>query len=121
MKEFKGTNINMHVRPDTKWPFDIVIYDDRGNEVFRENLYAHSTGQKSFEDTKNAVGFDFDEREEIKAVIERQLADAQIRAVAPQLLDALQKCKRVLAAYNSDKAIDAHYIASEAIKKALGQ
>ena len=46
--------------------------------------------------------------------------NTKLIAAAPDLLDALIRCKQVLAEYNSDKSINAHYIASKAIEKALG-
>jgi phosphoheptose isomerase len=45
-------------------------------------------------------------------------ANAKLIAAAPDLLKALKKCSKVLSMYNSDKSVDAWYLAEQAIKKA---
>jgi len=46
-------------------------------------------------------------------------ANARLIASAPELLKALQECKRVLAGYKSEEAINAWYKAQEVTNEAL--
>jgi hypothetical protein len=82
------------VQPD-KWPFNIEIVDTAGELVFEERRHSYSTSHKTVEDVMNCVGFhntrdgpEFADR--AIAANERQLADAYLRAAAPDLFEALR-------------------------------
>ena len=84
------------VQPD-KWPFNIEIVDTAGELVFEEHRHSYSTSHKTVEDVMNCVGFrnTRDDPEFVDRAIaanERQLADAYLRAAAPDLLEALRLC-----------------------------
>jgi hypothetical protein len=78
------------VQPD-KWPFDILTVDSDFNEVFVEGRHAYSSLQKTVADVMRAHGFPHAEREDVIATLERQVADAHLRAAAPELYEALNE------------------------------
>lgn len=80
----------LSVHQPEQWPFDIQIVDAEGNVVFQEGRYAYGTGQKTIEDVMSGYGFTKD-RETVIESNERQLADAILRAAAPDLLASLQE------------------------------
>lgn len=83
----KHTPGPLTVRQSEQWPFDIQIVDESGNVVFQESRYAYGTGQKTIEDVMTGYGFTKD-RDAVIESNERQLADAMLRAAAPELLEA---------------------------------
>ena len=75
------------VQPE-KWPFDIQTIDASGNVVFSERRMAYGSNQKTVADVMHGHGFK-DKRDEAVEWNARQLADAYLRAAAPELLEAL--------------------------------
>ena len=74
----------------TKRPFDILIVNQAGDVVHRELLPCHSSKDKNFEEALNCLNFKASEQEEYAAINHRAVADAYLRAAAPDLLEALQ-------------------------------
>ena len=75
----------------TKWPFEILIINESGNAVYQESLPCHSSKDKNFEEALNCLNFKASEREEYAAINHRAVADAYLRAAAPDLLTTLQR------------------------------
>ena len=75
----------------TKWPFDIQIVNESGAVVYRQSLPCHSSKDKTFEEALNCWNFKASEQEEYAAINHRAVADAYLRAAAPDLLEALQE------------------------------
>lgn len=106
----------LHVVTSNSWPFDISICDARGAVVDVLRLPAHSTAHKTFADALNYRGVDHSEAGRCREANQRALADAHLRAAAPELLEALQS---VLAnSLDSQGLADAHKQARAAIAKA---
>ena len=74
----------------TKWPFEILIVNESGAVVDRQSLPCHSSKDKTFEEALNCWNFKASEQEEYAAINKRAVADAYLRAAAPDLLEALQ-------------------------------
>ena len=74
----------------TKWPFEILIINGSGGVVYRESLPCHSSKDKTFEEALNCLNFKASEQEEYAAINKRAVADAYLRAAAPDLLEALR-------------------------------
>ena len=74
----------------TKWPFEILIINESGGVVYRESLPCHSSKDKTFEEALNCLNFKASEQEEYAAINKRAVADAYLRAAAPDLLEALR-------------------------------
>ncbi len=99
------------------FPFLITTVDKDGNEIFCETRYAYGTGQKTVDDVMNGSCFSNPEgRSAAVESNERQLADAYLRAAAPDLLAALQGVLRV-----ADRQTDEFDAARAAIAKAEGR
>ena len=77
----------------TKWPFEILIINESGGVVYREGMPCHSSKDKNFEEALNCWNFKAGERKEYAEINHRAVADAYLRAAAPDLLDALKRCK----------------------------
>ena len=75
-----------------KWPFDILTVDGAGNEIFREVRKAAGSSQSTVAEVMSGQCFKgkFD-RDSAIAANGRQLADAKLRAAAPDLLEALTR------------------------------
>jgi hypothetical protein len=86
----KHTNGPLFASREEKWPFAVVIKNAQGETFASESAYAYSTKAETLSQFNRAVGFDHDQREAVIAANERQMADAKLRAAAPELLDALQ-------------------------------
>ena len=80
----------------TKWPFEILIINKSGEVVYRESLPCHSSKDKSFEEALNCWNFKASEQEEYAAINHRAVADAYLRAAAPDLLRYLKEARRTL-------------------------
>ena len=101
----------------TKWPFDILIVNQSGDVVYRELLPCHSSKDKNFEEALNCWNFKASEQEEYAAINKRAVADAYLRAAAPDLLEA---CKA--AWWNSlDLPESVREMLSAAIARATGE
>jgi hypothetical protein len=94
MSEIKHTPGPLFVRQPEKWPFNIEIVDAAGAVVFEERRYAYGSRQETVEDVMTGYGMrsslDPDMQEKSVAANEKQLADAYLRAAAPELLEALE-------------------------------
>jgi hypothetical protein len=80
-----------------RWPFDIETINADGELVFCDRMPAHSTAMRSLDDFWLGVGFKGAEREEVIVANRRALADATIRAAAPELYEALKIARDELA------------------------
>ena len=100
MKHTKG---KLTVKPSSAWPFDLVTFNEKNMEVFRTEMPAHSTKDKSFNDCLNAVNWNISEREEIKDQQIIAYNDERLRAKAPEMLEAL---KKVYDSYGDPKVRD---------------
>ena len=80
----------------TKWPFEILIINEAGGVVYRESLPCHSSKDKNFEEALNCWNFKASEQEEYAAINHRAVADAYLRAAAPDLLRYLKEARRTL-------------------------
>ena len=80
----------------TKWPFEILIINESGGVVCRESLPCHSSKDKNFEEALNCWNFKASEQEEYAAINHRAVADAYLRAAAPDLLRLLKEARRTL-------------------------
>ena len=74
----------------TKWPFEILIINESGAVVYRESLPCHSSKDNNFEEALNCLNFKASEQEEYAAINHRAVADAYLKAAAPDLLEALR-------------------------------
>ena len=79
------------VRQEEKWPFDINIVDSNGQIVSNEPRYAYSSRQETIEDVMTAYRFPKDERDAAIKANETQLANAHLRAAAPELLEFVKE------------------------------
>ena len=79
-----------------KWPFEILIINESGGVVYRESLPCHSSKDKNFEEALNCWNFKAGEQEEYAAINHRTVADAYLRAAAPDLLRYLKEARRTL-------------------------
>ena len=100
----------------TKWPFDILIVNQSGDVVHRELLPCHSSKDKNFEEALNCWNFKASEQEEYAAINKRAVADAYLRAAAPDLLEALKQ----IAGNDPYHQSSAGRIARAAIARATG-
>ena len=80
----------------TKWPFEILISNESGAVVYRQSLPCHSSKDKNFEEALNCWNFKASEQEEYAAINHRAVADAYLRAAAPDLLRLLIEARRTL-------------------------
>ena len=80
----------------TKWPFEILIINESGDVVYQEPLPCHSSKDKNFEEALNCWNFKASEQEEYAAINHRAVADAYLRAAAPDLLRYLKEARRTL-------------------------
>ena len=85
----KHTSGPLSVSFGTKWPFEILISNESGAVIYRESLPCHSSKDKNFEEALNCLNFKASEQEEYAAINHRAVADAYLRAAAPDLLEAL--------------------------------
>lgn len=90
----KHTPGPLTVRVSERWPYDIETVNADGQVVFSDRMPAHSTAMRSHEDLWEGVGFPARERAEVVELNRRAVADATIRASAPDLLEALQAIVR---------------------------
>ena len=90
MMETKFTPGPLRVEQDEEWPFQIRIVNAAGEEIETRRRYASSSDQRTLDDCLNAVGFDHAERPAIMEALARQLADAHLRAAAPDMFEALE-------------------------------
>jgi hypothetical protein len=77
---------------DMKWPFKLRIKSPNwreGEDLFSFDRYCWSSRQRSLADLLDAVGFDEDERPEIRRVLAEQEANARLIAAAPAMHNAL--------------------------------
>lgn len=114
----KHTPGPLFIKQPNKWPFDIQTVDANGDVVFSERRMAYGSNQKTIADVMDGYGFK-DKRDEAVEWNARQLADAYLRAAAPELLEALES---VLSnCLDSQGLVSAHAKARAAISKAKGE
>jgi len=92
----KHTSGPLSVSFGTKWPFEILISNESGAVIYRESLPCHSSKDKNFEEALNCLNFKASEQEEYAAINHRAVADAYLRAAAPDLLRYLKEARRTL-------------------------
>ena len=80
----------------SKWPFEILIINKSGSVVYRDPLLCHSSKDKTFEEALNCRNFKASDQEEYAAINHRAVADAYLRAAAPDLLEALQELYEIV-------------------------
>lgn len=97
------------------WPFNINTVDVNGTIVFIDRLPCHSSADKSIKQAMECKHHDKEGRAGYSALNRRALADAVLRAAAPDLLEALQGVLRV-----ADRATDEFDAARAAIAKSIG-
>lgn len=90
MSGVKHTPGPLTVRVSERWPYDIETMNSDGRVVFSDRMPAHSTAMRSHNDLWKGEGFPAREREEVVELNRRAVADATIRAAAPDLLEAAQ-------------------------------
>lgn len=96
MAEVKHTPGPLTVRVSEHWPYNIETLNEAGEVVFSDLMPAHSTLMRSHDDLWSGVGFPPNERDEVIAGNRRAVADATIRAAAPDLFEAAAEfCRRV--------------------------
>ena len=109
----------------TKWPFEILIINEPGSVVYRDSLPCHSSKDKNFEEALNCWNFKASEQEEYAAINKRAVADAYLRAAAPELLAALQDVDALWMhnsiAHGDGKISPLHEKVIAAIAKATGE
>ena len=108
-----------------KWPFEILISNESGAVVYRERLPCNSSKDKNFEEALNCRNFKASDQEEYAAINHRAVADAYLRAAAPDLLEALQDVDDLWAhhsiAHGDGKISPLHEKVIAAIAKATGE
>ena len=121
----KHTPGPLSVSFSTKWPFEILIINESGGVVYRESLPCHSSKDKNFEEALNCWNFKASEQEEYAAINHRAVADAYLRAAAPDLLAALQDVDALWMhhsiAHGDGKISPLHEKVIAAIAKATGE
>ena len=121
----KHTPGPLSVSFDTKWPFEILISNESGDVVYRQSLPCHSSKDKTFEEALNCWNFKASEQEEYAAINKRAVADAYLRAAAPDLLAALQDVDALWMhhsiAHGDGKISPLHEKVIAAIAKATGE
>ena len=109
----------------TKWPFEILISNESGAVVYQQSLPCHSSKDKNFEEALNCWNFKASEQEEYAAINKRAVADAYLRAAAPDLLAALQDVDALWMhhsiAHGDGKISPLHEKVIAAIAKATGE
>lgn len=122
----KHTPKQLSVSFGTKWPFEILIINESGSVVYRDTLPCYSSKDKTFEEALNCWNFKGSEQEEYAAINKRAVADAYLRAAAPDLLEALSgmlACWRSVCraqGWEPEHVVEA-IRAQEAIAKATGE
>lgn len=102
---------------EEKRPFDLVTRDANGKEVWREAAYCTSSAARTLEDHLWAVGFRGETVNECRAALQRQFADALLRAAAPEMFEALRYARRFL----NDQDHDTAFVDAALLKATGGQ
>ena len=107
----------------TKWPFDILIVNQAGDVVHRELLPCHSSKDQNFEEALNCRNFKASEQEEYAAINHRAVADAYLRAAAPDLLEVLQAIELAMRfpTVTADAVLDENSPIREGIRAAIAR
>ena len=121
----KYTTGPLSVSFGTKWPFEILIINESGAVIYRESLPCHSSKDNNFEEALNCWNFKASEQEKYAEINHRAVADAYLRAAAPDLLDALQDVDALWMhhsiAHGDGKISPLHEKVIAAIAKATGE
>lgn len=102
----KHTPGPLTVKIDKQWPFNINTFDANGLLIFVDRLPCHSTEDKTLKQAMACVHYDKDGREGYSAMNHRALADAVLRAAAPDLLEELDACLGTLEVCFPDAPVD---------------
>ena len=86
----------LYVKMDENWPFNINTFNAVGDLVFVEKLPCHSTRDESPQEALDCVNFVHENREEYSEANHRALADAILRAAAPDLLAMIQELREYI-------------------------
>lgn len=117
----KHTPAPLFARVDEKWPFDIVTRDANGDTVFVDRMPSYSTRHETAKEAIEGKGMppEWLARE----VNERAIADAILRAAAPELLEALKNLKSAFITHTqwNGEPINEVAIANALIAKATGE
>lgn len=89
MSAAKHTPGPLVVSVETEWPFKIVTKNAAGDVVFADDMPCHSTSHKSVADVMAGTGID--PKWNAPENNARAVADAVLRAAAPELLEALRE------------------------------
>lgn len=104
---------------DKTWPFDLVTYDAGNNEVWRESAHCTSSKARTLEDHLNAVGFRGEVIKSCRAALQRQYADALLRAAAPEMFEALRSARIQLVSLGGGVVEGNDKIISDAVQAAV--
>lgn len=85
MEEPKFTKGPLTVEVCEKWPFSILIKDKYGQTVFTESLACSNSKDKTFHEAVSAQNWHPSQRDVVQEQQERSIADAYLRAAAPEL------------------------------------
>lgn len=88
-QDTKWTSGPLHVVQQENWPWQIEVHDAEGNCVSTEQRTAYSSRHKTLNDVM--TGYDMPDVQEAVFLNERQVADMQLRAAAPELYEALEE------------------------------
>jgi hypothetical protein len=108
------------VKHEEKWPFDIEI-GTVGETVVSMTRIAYSTRQNTLTDVRCAVGFDWNERDDVAFMVAKQEADARLISAAPDLLAVAIEADSALAALGIPENGKPRVQIRAAIAKARGQ
>lgn len=73
-----------------------IIIRAGDKEILTQDMYAHSSVQRTLADCLAAIGFPASERASIIAALQEQIANACLIAAAPDLLEACQRTLEML-------------------------
>ena len=91
----KHTPGPLFVTISDEWPFCIETKNASGKVVFSQSMPCHSSDDKSARQALHCLNFKAKDRYECEAVNQRALADAILRAAAPELLAVVQSAAAI--------------------------
>ena len=111
------------VEIEDRSPFKIRTLDADGDIIASECMPCHSSNDKTLYDAINCVNFPRGRREEYSAINRLAIANATLRAAAPELLEALREMVAYAESpdFEGAPSIAALQKARAAIAKATGE